>query len=170
MQSQSQVETVQFKKLHSDAIIPTRGTPYSAGFDLYALKDMIITGGCGNVIIPTGIAVQLPEGTYGRIAMRSGLAVKQHLSVSAGVIDVDYTGEIGVVAYCTKTHTASTREYASGASHPSSYSEMHYCHVKAGERIAQLILEVVSYAKAEEVTEFRRNYTLHAGFGSTGSK
>ena len=167
---QSEVETVQFKKLHPDAIIPTRATSHSAGFDLYALKDMIITGGCGNVIIPTGIAVQLPEGTYGRIAMRSGLAVKQHLNVSAGVIDVDYTGEIGVIAYCTKTRVAYTREYASGESHPASRSEIFECRIGKGERIAQLILEVVSYAKAEEVTEFRRNYQNHGGFGSTGTK
>jgi dUTP pyrophosphatase len=167
---QFQPETVQFKKLHPDAIIPTRGTPHSAGFDLYAIKDMLITGGCGNVIIPTGIAVQLPEGTYGRIAMRSGLAVKQHLSVSAGVIDVDYTGEIGVVAYCTKTHVAYTREYASGASHPATRPEEFECYIRKGDRVAQLVLEVVSTAKAEEVTEFRRNYTLHAGFGSTGTK
>ena len=93
---------IQFQKLHEDAIIPTRGTPYSAGFDLYALKDTIVVGGGGNVIVPTGIAIQLPPGTYGRIAMRSGLAVKQHLSVSAGVIDIDYTGEVGVVVFCTK--------------------------------------------------------------------
>lgn len=165
---QFQPETVQFKKLHPDAIIPTRGTSHSAGFDLYALKDMIITGGCGNVIIPTGIAVQLPEGTYGRIAMRSGLAVKQHLSVSAGVIDVDYTGEIGVVVYCTKTHNDCAVEGAFGTFQPSTSPLAHHCCIRKGERVAQLILEVISYAKAEEVTEFRRNYENHSGFGSTG--
>jgi len=93
---------IQFKKLHENATIPSRSTPNSAGFDLYALEDTIIIGGGGNVLVPTGIAVQLPEGTYGRIAMRSGLAVKQHLGVSAGVIDIDYTGGIGVVVFCSK--------------------------------------------------------------------
>jgi len=100
--SDSITEIIQFKKLSEDAIIPTRGTTNSAGFDLYALEDTIIIGGGGNVLVPTGIAVQLPEGTYGRIAMRSGLAVRHHLSVSAGVIDLDYTGGLGVVVFCTK--------------------------------------------------------------------
>ena len=100
--SAEQIFDIQFQKLHEDAIIPTRGTQHSAGFDLYALEDTMIVGGGGNVIVPTGIAIQLPSGTYGRIAMRSGLAVKQHLSVTAGVIDIDYTGGVGVVVYCTK--------------------------------------------------------------------
>jgi len=90
-------EPVLFAKLHPDAIIPTRGTPVSAGFDLYALEDKLIVGGHGNILVPTGIAVKLPPNTYGRIAMRSGLALKQHLTVSAGVIDRDYVGPIGVL-------------------------------------------------------------------------
>lgn len=93
---------IQFKKLHDDAIIPTKGTSHAAGYDLYALEETVIIGGAGNVLVPTGIAVQLPEGTYGRIAMRSGHAVKQHLNVSAGVIDQDYTGGLGVVVHCTR--------------------------------------------------------------------
>jgi deoxyuridine 5'-triphosphate nucleotidohydrolase len=167
---QRQPETIQFKKLHPDAIIPTRGTENSAGFDLYALNDMLITGGCGNVLVPTGIAVQLPEGTYGRIAMRSGMATKQHLSVSAGVIDIDYTGGVGVVVYCTKSRVASIREYADGTTAPSDYSETFRCYIRKGERFAQLIPELVSSAKGEEVTEFRRKYGEHVGFGSTGTK
>lgn len=95
-------EVVQFKKIHPDAITPTRGTAYSAGFDLYALEETIIVGGAGNFLVRTGIAVQLPEGTYGRIAMRSGLASKQHLTVSGGVIDIDYSGELAVLVSSTK--------------------------------------------------------------------
>ncbi len=154
--------SVEFKKIEPDAIIPTRATPDSAGFDLYALKDTIVeTGGglgfmttgryqdCGSVIVPTGIAVKLPPGTYGRIAMRSGLAVKAHLAVSAGVIDRDYRGPIGVVTFMTR---------------PGRFT------IKAGERFAQLIIEQCSYAYATEVTEFSAdNMQAHGGFGSTGS-
>lgn len=93
---------VEFAKLHPDAIIPSRGTKMAVGFDLYALEDTLIVGGAGNVLVPTGVAVKLPPGTYGRIAMRSGLAVKQHLTVSAGVIDRDYAGPLGVVVSSTK--------------------------------------------------------------------
>lgn len=91
-----------FQKLHQDAIIPVRSTEHSAGFDLFALQDTLIIGGAGNILVPTGIAVNMPDGCYGRIAMRSGLAMKQHLTVSAGVIDVDYTGSVGVLVSSTK--------------------------------------------------------------------
>lgn len=146
------MEEVQFKKLDPEAVIPTRATPYSAGFDLYALQDTVINPEAGNILVPTGIAVQLPEGTYGRIAMRSGLAVKQHLVVSAGVIDIDYTGPIAVVVGCTKNMSFGFRNYT----------------IKKGDRFAQLVIERVCYAPGVEVTEFKRKYETHSGFGSTG--
>ncbi|QYB17395.1 deoxyuridine 5'-triphosphate nucleotidohydrolase [Pacmanvirus S19] len=142
-------ETVKFKKLHDDAIIPARATEQSAGYDLYALQDTLVTGGEGSVIVPTGIAVQLLKGTYGRIAMRSGLSVKEHLAVSAGVIDLDYENKpIGVVTFCTKIG--------------------HSYLIKRGEKFAQLVPERVCYAKAEEVSEMIPRYGEHAGYGSTG--
>ena len=140
---------VQFKKLRPDAIIPTKGTSNAAGWDLYAVEDTFITGGMGVVAVPTGIAVQVPEGTYGRIAMRSGMALNGHFAVSAGVIDRDYTGEIKVLVYC-----------------------MRNCGpvpIGKGQRFAQLILEKVSYAPCVEVEEFARKFNSHDGFGSTGS-
>jgi len=156
---------IQFKKLHQDAIIPTRATPYSAGFDLYALEDTHIDPLNGNTLVPTGIAVQLPENTYGRIAMRSGLAVKQHLTVSAGVIDVDYNGPIGVVVGCTKLvdvyifNGAHNVEYV--------YNRIGYI-IKKGERFAQLVVEKICMANAIEVKEIKPRYGRHEGFGSTG--
>ncbi len=145
----NQTETIKFKKLHENATIPTRGTTNSAGFDLYALQDAVIVGGDGSVIIPTGIAVQLISGTYGRVAARSGLAVKEHLAVNAGVIDIDYDQGIGIVAYCTKNN--------------------HHVVIHKGDRIAQLIPEFVSYAGSEEVEIFNRSFEVaHNGWGSTG--
>lgn len=138
-----------FKKLQSDAKIPTRGTSASAGFDLYASDNYLIKGGDGVVLVHTGIAVRLPEETYGRIAMRSGLAIKQHLNVTAGVVDIDYKGELGVLIYCTKIG--------------------HEYRIRKGERIAQLIPEKISYALSEEVIDFPdNNYTDHIGYGSSG--
>ena len=137
-----------FKKLNPEATVPTRGTPTSAGFDLYALTDTEI--GLGSHLVHTGIAVALPEGTYGRIAMRSGLAVREHLNVSAGVIDRDYRGELGVIVYCTHPDSAPYK-------------------IKAGERFAQLIPEIVSYCESETVDELPIPDHHHAGFGSTGS-
>lgn len=150
-------EIIQFKKLDESAIIPTKGTPSAVGYDLYALKDVTVVGGAGCVLIPTGIAVQLPEHTYGRIAMRSGLAVKQHLSVSAGVIDIDYSGGLGVVVYCTKTHNLLGE------------LDVHTYTIKKGEKFAQLIPEKASYASSQSVLEFVRQYDQHLGYGSTGN-
>lgn len=133
---------MEFQKLHSDAIVPSKGTSKSAGYDLYALEDRTVTGGDGSVLIPTGIAVKLPSGTYGRVAARSGLAVKHHLAVNAGVVDEDYfPGHVQVVMYGTKNGYSYT--------------------VKKGERFAQLIPEVIH--QTQEQTSERKG-----GFGSTG--
>ena len=148
MKSQYRNDSIKFKKLHADAIIPTRGTENAVGFDLYALHDVLVVGGEGSVIIPTGIAVQLLPGTYGRIAARSGLAVKEHIAVNGGVIDIDFTGSVGIIAYCTKNE--------------------HSYLVKQGERIAQLVPEVACYAMGIEVDNFETKYPQHDGWGSTG--
>lgn len=173
-------ETIQFMKLDPEAVIPTRGTENSAGFDLYALADTTIVGGCGNVLVPTGIAAQAPVGTYLRVAMRSGLAVKQHLSVSAGVVDIDYTGGVGVVVYCTKMFELAKMDELPSRS-PTTYDptvcignttcmdlKPHVYTIKKGERFAQLIPEKVSYGAGETVDSFCRSYSDHAGYGSTG--
>jgi len=77
------------KKLSENAIIPTRGSSSSAGLDLYAAHPTVIPAK-GKGIVPTDLSIALPEGTYGRVAPRSGLAVKNHIDVGAGVIDMDY--------------------------------------------------------------------------------
>lgn len=141
-------EIIQFQKTHANAIIPTRGTANSAGFDLYALEDTCVIGGQGSIVVRTGAAVKLTNHTYGRIAMRSGLSVKEHLAVSAGVIDVDYSGEICVVVFCTKND--------------------HVVNIKKGDRFAQLVPEVVCYALSQEVEKLETTHDLHVGWGSTG--
>jgi dUTP pyrophosphatase len=87
------------KKLSPDAIIPTRASPGSVGYDLYSTEDTVVPCQCGRVIVGTGIAVGLPEGVYARIAPRSGLAAKHCIDIGAGVIDPDYTGEIKVIMF-----------------------------------------------------------------------
>lgn len=157
---------IEWKKLDPEAIIPTRGTPESAGWDLYALKTVDITEGGGSVVVPTGIAIQLPKGTYGRIAMRSGLAVREHLAVSAGVIDSDYTGAIGVVVFCTRVKGA-LLEHVDGRVPLMVVATT----IKKGERFAQLIVEKYDDSPAVEVKEFSRAPAqTHAGWGSTGTK
>ena len=137
---------ISFTAVRPGAIIPTRATPQSAGFDLTAADTVTIIGGEGNYIVPTGIAMRITgdAAVYGRIAGRSGLAVREHLTVAAGVIDADYRDEIKVVIYCTKVG--------------------HSYTIKKGERFAQLIptLYLPGGPCANDAA------TTHAGFGSTG--
>ena len=94
METKSQKVLV--KRISPNGKIPTKGTAQTAGYDLSASKKVEIPAR-NQETIGTGIAIQLPTNTYGRIAPRSGLAVKNKLMVKAGVIDADYRGEISVV-------------------------------------------------------------------------
>lgn len=132
-------------KLNSNAIIPKRATSGSAGYDLYACEDTIAHAG-KLTKVHTGIAVQIPPNTYGRIADRSSLASKS-LHVFAGVIDSDYRGEIVVLIF--------------------NHGDNDY-HITAGSRIAQLILEVIATPSVVEVDKLVETERGIGGFGSTG--
>jgi len=82
--------------MYKHAKILTKCTREAKGQDLYEIEDRTITAK-GQQMVKTGISQRLPNGTYGRIALRSGLAVKHGITVNAGVSDRDYTGGIGVV-------------------------------------------------------------------------
>lgn len=135
------------KRLVPNAVLPTRGTPGSAGYDLYSTDGFIIMPG-HRVVVTTGVSVELPNGTYGRIAPRSGLAVKHGVDVLAGVVDPDYTGELKVVLVNTDLRRAFM--------------------IRPGYRIAQLILENYTSAEVVEVPYVPETTRGAAGFGSTG--
>src|SRR5882672_2006660 len=84
---------LKFKRLDDRATLPTRGSASSAGLDLYSIEDVTIEPH-QRIVARTGLAVAVPVGFYGRVAPRSGLAVKNGLDVLAGVIDSDYRGEV----------------------------------------------------------------------------
>jgi dUTP pyrophosphatase len=79
--------------LVKEAYLPTRGSARAAGYDLYSIEDKVITAQ-GKSLIKTGLSIAIPSGNYGRIAPRSGLALKNFIDVGAGVIDEDYRGEV----------------------------------------------------------------------------
>lgn len=137
---------LRIKRLNENAKLPTRGSDQAAGYDLYATENCIIQPG-RRAVIPTGISIQLPHGTYGRIAPRSGLAVKNGIQVGAGVVDRDYTGEIKVVLF----------------NHDKNAYVIH-----PGYRIAQLVLEMCMTPEVEEIKELEETERGEAGFGSTG--
>jgi dUTP pyrophosphatase len=140
---------VQFTKLRPDAIIPSKATDGSVGLDLCSVEPYVIAP-MQRAVISTGLQVQLPSGVYGRIAPRSGLAVKHGIDVGAGVIDPDYTGEIRVVLFNLD-------------------SKVPYV-IRPGYRIAQLILEqaIVSPDVYEGTPIFVESERGAGGFGSTG--
>ncbi|MDT5296670.1 MAG: dUTP pyrophosphatase [Acidobacteriota bacterium] len=139
-------ERLRFKRLHPEARLPTRGSPLAAGLDLYAVERATIPAG-GRVAVRTGLAAAIPAGFYGRVAPRSGLAVRHGLDVLAGVIDADYRGEI----LCALVN------------HGSEPFE-----VEPGARVAQLVVEAIALPApvwAEDLEETERGAS---GFGSTG--
>ena len=79
-------------------MVPVKGSPFAAGYDMHALTDATVPAR-GKVLVSTGIAMAIPEGNYGRIAPRSGLAAKHSIDVGAGVIDCDYRGEVKVLLF-----------------------------------------------------------------------
>lgn len=134
------------QRLTQDARLPTRATPGSAGYDVYSVSTCSIPPG-GKKLVPTGIAISCPPGTYARIAPRSGLASRSFVGIGAGVIDADFTGEVHVLMF---NHGAS----------PLSISR--------GDRIAQIVLERIATPAVTEVTSLDDTTRGAAGFGSTG--
>ena len=88
---------IRIKKTSDKSITPTKGSVFAAGYDLYSIDNSVTLFSLERKLFKTGIHIQIPVGWYGRIAPRSGLAYKQGIDVMAGVIDSDYTGEIGVI-------------------------------------------------------------------------
>ena len=139
---------VQIKKLYEDSIIPTRGSKEAAGHDLYAHEGVIIEPHT-TVKVGTGVAIKAPEGTFGAIFARSGLATKQGLRPAncVGVCDSDYRGEY-IVAIHNDTDVAK--------------------EILHGERIAQMVLLPYIEMTFNEVEELNTTIRGEGGFGSTG--
>lgn len=133
--------------IRPDAIAPVYATQHAAGADLYTNELVQITPGARKLVL-TGIAVEIPEGYYGRIAPRSGLAVDYGIDVMAGVIDSDYRGEIKVLLF---------------------NSGKELFTLQPGRRVAQLIIEQHFRQTFEIVEALTATSRASSGFGSTGS-
>ena len=143
---------VAIKKLSENAVLPTYGSPYSAGADLYALIDEeTVIMPHETKLIRTGLAMEIPEGYAGLIYARSGLASKRGLAPAnkVGVVDADYRGEVMVALH---NHTDKEQK------------------IEAGERIAQLVIAPFLKAVFELTDELSSTVRGEGGFGSTGKK
>ena len=141
---------IKFKKLSYLATTPTKGSAAAAGYDLYAaIKENVTIPAHGTEKISTEIALELPEGTFGAIFARSGLATKQGLRPAncIGVIDSDYRGPV-VVALHNDTDTEKL--------------------IEPNDRIAQLVVLPYYFFDFKEVDNLDETERGNGGFGSTG--
>jgi dUTP pyrophosphatase len=136
------------KKLSPHALLPSRGTPGSAGYDIYSAEGYVLLPG-HRVVVSTGIQVKLPEGTYGQVAPRSGIAIRHGVDVGAGIIDPDYEGELKVVLF--------------------NHDPKNNFIIRPGYRIAQLLLIPYITPYVNEVDHIPAvSDRGEQGFGSTG--
>ena len=137
---------LKIKKLHKDAKMPSYAHHDDAGFDLYAVENTTVKVG-KRVAVPTGIAMEIPEGFVGLVWDKSGLAVKHGINTIAGVVDSSYRGEV-VVALVNNGETDYTFE--------------------KGHKVAQMIIQRKETMEFVEVEELSGTLRGAGGFGSTG--
>lgn len=131
------------------AVIPSRGSAHAAGCDLSASRPAVVPAG-GRALVHTDLTIIVPDGTYGRVAPRSGLAVRAGIAVGAGVVDADYRGEVCVLLF--------------------NHGEEDFV-VSPGDRVAQLVVERIltpDIMVIDRLAEDDDTGRGEAGFGSTG--
>ena len=142
----SSMLSLQVKLLSSKARLPQKGSPFSAGYDLYSSESKLIPSK-DKALVSLDISMAIPHGCYGRIAPRSGLAVKKFIDVGAGVIDSDYRGQVKVLLF--------------------NFGNEDF-QVNEGDRIAQLIIEKIALTNIMQVESLDNTQRGEGGFGSTG--
>jgi len=146
--------TIQITQLrNSEGLpLPHYQTEHSAGVDLYAAveNEVVLAAGAWK-LIPTGVAVAIPEGCEGQVRPRSGLALKHGIGMlnAPGTIDADYRGEIGVILF--------------------NFSDAPF-GIRRGDRIAQLVFAKIEKAKLERVAQLSETARGAGGFGHTGTR
>src|SRR6266481_14223 len=141
-----ETESLSFEKLDPKAVLPTRGSLSAAGLDLCSIEEITLHPR-ERRLIRTGLAVAIPEGFYGRLAPRSGLAMQKGIDVLAGVVDADYRGEIGCLLYNAGEELVD---------------------LPAQTKICQLIIEKIITPVAVWVDGLSQTTRGSGGFGSTG--
>jgi len=138
--------SLRIKRLSEKARLPKRGSALAAGYDLYSAEKKIVPAK-SKALVDTQLSIAVPEGTYGRVAPRSGLASKFMIDTGAGVIDADYRGVVFVLLF--------------------NFSDKDFI-IEEGDRIAQLIIEKIETPAICEVDDLDATDRGGNGFGSTG--
>lgn len=140
--------TLEFKRIHPDAVLPSYAKPGDAGMDLRSVDELSVPPR-GRALVRTGLVMALPPGYEAQVRPRSGLALKSGITVlnTPGTIDSGYRGEVGVILFNTTDEPFAVRK---------------------GDRIAQLVVASVVEAQVAEVAELGETERGAGGFGSTG--
>lgn len=149
---------IRVKLLNRNAKAPARSHSTDAGWDLFCTARVTLAPG-ETKTVPTGIAMEIPEGWYAQVKSRSGLG-SRGLVVTAGVIDSGYRGEIGVVMINTNTASEHARPY--GDTNPG------YISFRPGDKIAQVVFLPVPEVTLEITDSLNDSHRGENGFGSTG--
>lgn len=141
---------IRITRLDPTALLPAQAHDDDAGYDLCANLDVTLAPAGGRALIPTGLAIAIPSGCAGLVLPRSGLALKHGVTVlnAPGLIDAQYRGELKVLLVNTDASAA----YA----------------VKRGDRVAQLVIQAVTYVEWQVVDALDDTTRDTFGFGSTG--
>lgn len=169
-----------FKRLSDNAILPTKAHATDSGFDLFAAQDVIVAPG-ETVVIPTDIAVQLPQGYEATVRPRSGITSKTKLRVQLGTIDEQYRGNIGIIVDNISQEYAQRPERIRSAHNDRinlingdiERTSKRYAHgtylIRKGDKIAQLVVQPIPATIAVEITgELEDSDRGANGFGSSG--
>ena len=141
---------INLKKLTETAVLPERGSSYAAGYDLFAdVKETLEIAPHKTAMIPTGLAMEIPEGYFGGIFARSGLASKESLRPAncVGVVDADYRGEVKVALHNDSDEIRT---------------------ITPGQKVAQLVIVPFLSVEFDEVDILSDTVRGAGGFGSTG--
>lgn len=159
---------IEIKKLHPDALLPVRATENDAGYDLFS-NESILLNPFERRLVKTGISIAIPNGYYGRIAPRSGLALKKGIDVMAGVIDSGYRGEVGVILinfegidFFSKMSRGEDVSYYTLFGLPGCF------RINKGDKIAQIIIEKCHDIEWDLVDGLSKSQRGEKGFGHSG--
>lgn len=170
------VMEIGFKRLSENAVLPTKANPSDSGLDLYAAEDAVIAPG-ETVVVPTNIAVRLPEGYEATVRPRSGITSKTKLRVQLGTIDESYRGDIGIIvdniAYKPPYDDAEMDCYLFTLDGGNVKCDSHEhlwntYYVRKGDKIAQLVVQPIPQTVAVEIEELDETDRGTNAYGSSG--
>jgi len=155
---------INYSRVYSEAQVPSQANPTDAGYDLFSTEYSTLEP-FQRKLISTGISLEIPEGFYGRIAPRSGLACKKGIDVMAGVIDSGYRGEVKVLLINLNFEGYNLKPTTFEAM----FGSANKISIKPGDRIAQLIIEKCHTGlKWNEMKTLENSHRGEGGFGSSG--